>query len=87
MPSPLPRTLPIALLLLVLAASCHPHPAKYRSSKRKGCDCPKWNHAPLRDGNSEHAIFGPPPGSSRSIETRWKPRPQHENAHAHRTRP
>jgi len=52
---PFRQALKATVLLLVVGAalSCSSRPQKYR--KKRGCDCPKWNHRHAPAPNGVHA--------------------------------
>lgn len=46
-----------ALALILVLSACHSRPSKYK--KKRGCDCPKWNHKAPSHDRGIHAILAP----------------------------
>jgi hypothetical protein len=62
------RWLPMLLLALMAMGCGSQKPKKYR--KKRGCDCPHFNHLPPRSGDGARASSMPPsvPGAEAARE-------------------
>ncbi|MFN3875166.1 MAG: hypothetical protein ACK4L7_04560 [Flavobacteriales bacterium] len=52
------RSLPLALLALMLATACGGRPRKTLKYRKKGCNCPSWGLAPQQAPGGACAQLG-----------------------------